>query len=193
MRLAEQHNDQRAGMLAAKVGNLVGGMAVAGPDLAQIFAGNAIEPVDGCALVAGGGEQFVKCQPVVSPVKIEANALAQFMFINLASEPFVENVLIAGKNCFQSQHYRALVEFGVAKERGQIALRVGQGVVVADQNGSGLGNFVADVAGSENVLVGAISFVKIAQILASGRGVNGANLTHDAGGGVALGGTAPRS
>src|SRR5208337_2439146 len=118
MGFAEKDQDQRVGMLAAEFGDLVGGVAVAGPYLAQIFAGHAIEPVDGCIAVAGGGEQFEKCRPVVSPVKIEANALAQFVFINLASEPLVENVLIAGKNGFQSQHYRALVEFGIAEEQG---------------------------------------------------------------------------
>ena len=193
MRLAEQHHDERVGMVAAEFGNLVGGMAIPGSDLAQIFARHAIETVDGGAVVAGGGEQFVKCRPVVSPVEIKTDALAQFIFINLAAKPFVENVLVAGENGFHSQHYGALVEFGIAQERGQITLRVGQGVIVADQNGSGFGDFVADIARGENFLVGAVSLAKVAQILASGRGINGANFTHDAGDGVALGGTAPRS
>jgi len=105
-------------MLAAEFGNLVGGVAVPGSYLSQIFAGHAIEPVDGCAAVAGGGQQFEECRPVVSPVEIETNALTQFVLLNLAAEPFVENVLVAGKNGFDSQHYGALVKFRITEERG---------------------------------------------------------------------------
>ena len=105
-------------MAAANFGNLVGGVAVTGSDFAQIFARHAIEPVDGGAAVAGGGEQLVKWGPVVSPVEFETDALAQFVFVNLAAEPFVENVLVAGKNGFHSQHDGALVQFGIAEERG---------------------------------------------------------------------------
>src|SRR6266478_3780234 len=138
VRLAEQHNDKRVRMAVAEIGNLVGGVPVTSSDFAEIFARHAIEPVDGGAVVAGGGEQFVKWSPFVSPVELEADALAQFVFTNFAAEPFVENVLVAGENGFDSQHYGALVKFGIAKERSWIALRVGQGVVVADQNDSGL-------------------------------------------------------
>ena len=49
-------------------------------------------------------KQFVKRSPVVSPIEFEANALAQFVFVDLAAQPFVENVLVARKNCFHSQH-----------------------------------------------------------------------------------------
>src|ERR1017187_2413481 len=76
---------------------------------------------------------------------------------------------------------------------GEIALRVGQGMVVADQNDSSVGDLVADIAGGENLLVGAVGLAKVAEIFASGGGINGANLTLDAGEGVELGGTAPRS
>src|ERR1035441_8908957 len=192
VRLAEQHDDERAGMPAAEFGNLVGGVAVTGANFAQIFARHAIKAIDGCAVVAGGGEQFVKRSPVVSPVEFETDALAQFVFGNLGAEPFVENMLVAGKNGFDSQHYGALVEFRIAEDRGEIALRVGQGVVVSDQNDSSVGDLVADIAGGENLLVGAVSLAKVAEIFASGGGINGANLTLDAGGGGALGGTAQR-
>jgi len=74
-----------------------------------------------------------------------------------------------------------------------MALRVGQGVIVADQNDSGFGDFVADIARGENFLVGAVSLAKVAKIFASGGGINGANLTLDAGDGVELGGAAPRA
>ena len=144
-------------------------------------------------MLAGGGEQFVKWSPFVSPVEFETDALAQFVFINLAAEPFVKNVLVAGENGFDSQHDWALVKFGIAKERSRIALRVGQGVVIADQDDSSFGDFVADIAGGENSLIGAVSLAKVAKIFTSGGGINGADLTLDAGDGVELSGTAPRS
>src|SRR4029077_9808975 len=147
MRLTEQRNDERVRMAAAKFGNLVGGMAVAGSDLAQVFARHAIKPVDGGAVVAGGGEQFVKWSPFVSPVEFETDALAQLAFVDFAPEPFVENMLVAGKNSFDSQHYGAPVEFEIAQERSQIALRIGQGVIVADQNDSRFRDFAPDTIG----------------------------------------------
>ncbi len=101
-------------MAVAEIGNLVCGVAVTSSDFAEIFARHAIEPVDGGAMVPGGGEQFVKWSPFVSPVEFETDALAQFVFIDLAAEPFVEDVLVAGENGFDSQHYGALVKFGIA-------------------------------------------------------------------------------
>jgi hypothetical protein len=84
-----------------------------------------------------------------------------------------------------------LVKFGIAKERSWIALRAGQGVVVADQNDSSFGDFVADSARGENFFIGAVSLAKVAKIFAPGGGINGADLTLDAGDGVELSGTAP--
>jgi hypothetical protein len=66
-------------------------------------------------------------------------------------------------------------------------------VVVADQNDSGFGDFAANVAGGENLLIGAVGLAKIAKILASRGGIDGANLTLNAGNSVELSGTAPRS
>src|SRR5258708_2018032 len=129
-RLPKKNQHERVGMTLAELGYLVGGVAVARPGLAQVFAGPATQPVAGCPLVAGGGKQLVKWSPIVAPVEVEPDALAQLVFVNLAASPFVENVLVARKNGFDSQHYMALAEFGIAEERGQIALRVGQGMVV---------------------------------------------------------------
>src|ERR1700687_3958550 len=128
VRLTEQYDDERVRMAAAEIGKLVGGVPVTSSDFAQIFARHAIEPVDGGAVVAGGGEQFVKWSPFVSPVEFETDALAQFVFINFAADPFVENVLVAGENGFDPEHNGSLVKFGIAKERSWIALRVRQGV-----------------------------------------------------------------
>ena len=144
-------------------------------------------------MVPRGDEQFVKRSPIVSPVEFEADALPQFRLVNFTAEPFVENVLVAGEDGFDSEHYRAMMAAELAKQRGQVALRIGQGMVVAHQNDSGFGDFVADVAGGNDLFVRAVGFAKVAQILTPRRGVNGANLALDAGNGVELGGTAPRS
>ena len=191
MRLAEKNEDERVRMVEAQFGDLVSGVPVTSSDFAQIFARHAIESVDPCAMVAGGGEQFVEWTPVVSPVEFEADALAQFVFVNLAADPFVKNVLVAGKNGFDSQHYRTLVEFEIAKERGQVALRGGQGMIVADQNGSGPGDFAADIARAKNFLVGAVGFAKVAKIFTSGGGIDGANFTLHTGDGMELSRAAP--
>src|ERR1035441_5275448 len=193
MRLAEENQNERAGMAAAKFRNLVGGVPVARPDFTHIFARHAIEPVDRGAVVPGSRKQFVKWSPLVSPVEFKAYALAQLVLVNFAAQPFFENVLIAGENSFHSQHDGALVQFGFTEQRRQVALRVGQGVVVADQNDSSFGDFVAHIARGQNSLVGAVGLAKVAKILASGGGIDGANLTLDAGAGVELGGTATRS
>src|SRR5258708_5307457 len=148
VRLSEQHQDERVRIAAAKFGDLIGGVAVTGSNLAQVFARHAIQPVDGGATVTGGGEQFEKWSPIVSPIEFEADALAQLGFVNFAAQPFVENVLVAGKNRFHSQYYRSPVEFEIAEERSQIALRVWQGMIVADQNDSRLGDFVPDIIGA---------------------------------------------
>src|ERR1700680_4722214 len=101
-------------MAGGGIGNFVRGGAGTSSGFAAIFPRHAIEPVDGGAVVAGGAEQFVKWSPFVSPVEFETDALVQFAFINFAAEPFVENVLVAGENGFDSQHNGSLVKFGIA-------------------------------------------------------------------------------
>ncbi len=60
-------------------------------------------------------------------------------------------------------------------------------MVVGDQNDSGIRDFVANIALSQDFFVRSVSIPKIAQILPSGRGIKGTNLTFDAGDGVELG------
>jgi hypothetical protein len=102
-------------------------------------------------------------------------------------------MLVAGKNSLDSEHYGAPLEFEIAEERSQVALRIGQSVIVADQNDSGFGDFAPDIIGIQNFLIGAIGVAKVAEIFASAGRINGANLTLDARYGVELSGTAPRS
>ena len=108
VRFAEQHEDHGIGMALADLGDLCRSVTVARTDLAQVFTGHAIEAVDAFAVVACGHQQFVEWSPVISPIEIEADALAQFVLADFATPPFVEDVLIAGEDGFDSEHDRAI-------------------------------------------------------------------------------------
>src|ERR1700757_2453348 len=94
-------------MAAVNLQNLVGGVAVARGDLAQILARHAIEAIDASVVAAGNRQQFIERRPVVSPVEFKADALAKFSLVNLASQPLIDDMLIARKNGLHSQHQRA--------------------------------------------------------------------------------------
>src|SRR3954466_14813119 len=87
------------------LGQFVRGVTVACSDLAQILARHAVQSVDCVAMLARCHQQVVERRPVVSPVEIEANTLLQFFGVNLTAPPFIEDVLVAGENCFQAQYY----------------------------------------------------------------------------------------
>ena len=53
MRLAEQHHHDGVGMAARDLGDLLGGVAVAPGDLAEIVARHAVEAIDPHRVLAG--------------------------------------------------------------------------------------------------------------------------------------------
>ena len=116
MRLAEQHEDHGIGMALADFGDLCGGVTIAGSDFPQVFAGHTIKTVKTFAVVAGGDQQLVERSPVVSPIEVEADALAQFGLINFAAPPLLENVLVAGKDGLDSEHDWAISGEGALLE-----------------------------------------------------------------------------
>src|SRR2546423_284574 len=77
MRFAEQNKNHRVRMTFADLDDLRSGMAVASADPAQILARHAVETIESFAMISRGHQQFVKRGPVVSPVKVEADALAK--------------------------------------------------------------------------------------------------------------------
>ena len=147
VRLAEQHHDDRMGMALPDLGQLVDGVTIARADLAQIFPRHAVQTVDGVGVLARGHQQFVERRPVVAPVEIEANALLQFFGVNLAPPPFIEDVLVAGEDGFESQHHGTVSGLGALFEqsRGK-ALRGRQRVIVADENDVGAADVRRSVA-----------------------------------------------
>jgi hypothetical protein len=50
----------------------------------------------------------VKRSPIVTPVEIETDALAEFAFVDFAPPPLIENVLIAGEDSFNTKHDGAI-------------------------------------------------------------------------------------
>ncbi len=176
MGLTEQHEDDGVRMAFADFGDLGGGVTVAGADLAQIFARHAIESVDGFGVIARGDQQFVKWGPVVSPVEVEADALAEFAFVDFAAPPLVENVLVAGENGFDSEHDGAVPgQRALLDQRRGIALRSGQRVVIADEDDVGGVHSVVNLLGIENGVVAAKNLVEFAKIFAAVVGILGAD------------------
>src|SRR5262249_9483829 len=133
MRFTEENKHKRFRMALANLGDLSGGMTISGADLAQVFAGHAVKAIEADGAFPSRGKQFVKRCPVVSSIKIETDALAKFGFFDFAAPPFVDDVLVAGENRFNAKNDRPLPDDWIANQRSQIALRTGQGVIVADQ------------------------------------------------------------
>src|SRR5271155_4277979 len=114
--------------------NLVGRMPVSRSDLAQVFPRHAIQTIDGVRVFAGGHQRFIKGGPLIAPVEVETNALAQLIFVDLAPPPFVEDVLMARENRFDSEHDRPVARLGaVFEQTGSKTLRRRKRVIIANQ------------------------------------------------------------
>ncbi len=176
MRLAEQNKDDGIRMPLADLRNFGGRVAVASADLAQIFARHAVETIERFRVIARGHKQFVKRRPVVSPIKIEADALPQFALLDLTPPPFIEDVLVASKYGFDSEHdgtvadQRALLEQGCG-----MSLRRRQRVIVADQNHVGGMQSILNLLGIEQRIVAAECLVELAKIFSAAVRILGAN------------------
>src|ERR1017187_8609155 len=114
-------------------------MLIAPCDFAQVVARTAIEAVNPAAIGTRGFQQTIERKPVVTPIEIVAQSLAKLGAIDLAGTPRVEDVLVASKDGFQSEHHGAISsQLGddfLTKELG-----TWQGMVVANQH---------DIAGRE--------------------------------------------
>ena len=64
-------------MTLVNLGNLGRRVAVAFPNLPQILARHTIQPINAFAMVPRGNQQFVKRSPIVSPIQVETDALAE--------------------------------------------------------------------------------------------------------------------
>src|SRR3954454_17918774 len=96
MGFAKHHQDYSPRMLLTNFSDLMRGMAVARANLPQILARHAIQSIDAFRVFPRGHQQFIKRLPVITPIKIETYPFAKLSLINLATPPFMENMLIAG-------------------------------------------------------------------------------------------------
>src|SRR6185437_4830855 len=111
-----------------------------------VLARHAIQTINRLGLLARRLHQFIKRGPVISPIKVKADALAEFRLANFASPPLVENVLIAGKNGFHTEHHRTVAGLHTLFEQGsRKSLRGGQSVIVADENRVGMSDGTAQL------------------------------------------------
>src|SRR5258708_7580034 len=121
----------------------------------------------------------MKRRPIVAPIQIEADALAQFALINLAPPPFLENVLVAGKNSFHSEHYRTITcHRALLDEVRGITLRRGQGMIVADKDDVRSLNCILNLLRIEYGIVVAEGLIELAKIFAAAMRILGADLTR---------------
>jgi hypothetical protein len=133
--LAEEHEDHRAGVALADFGNLDAGMTIARADLAQILAGHAIQAVQAFGMITRGHQQFVEGIPVVSPIEVETDALAKFVFIDFTTPPFVKNMLVANEDSLHSEHHGPVSsQSPLFDQRCGVTLGGGKSVIIADQD-----------------------------------------------------------
>ena len=143
-------------------------------------------------MLARSHQQFVKRSPVIAPVEIEANALAQFLFVNLAPPPFVEDVLVAGEDGFKSQHHGTVSGLGALFQQGRgKALRGRQRMIVADENDVGRGRRGFQLLRSMTDFVGTEGLAEVLQIFAAAVGIVDPDLALHPCQGVQLRLTAP--
>ena len=191
MGLAEKYEDDGVGMAFADFRDFGGGVAVARSNLAQVFARHAVQAVEGFSVIARGNQQVVKGCPIVSPVKVEPDALAKFVLVDFAAPPFIEDVLVASEDRFDAEHDGAVAGQGaLLEQRGGVALGRGQGVVVADKNYIGLSESGLNLFGVQQRVVIAKSLIKLAKIFTAAVRILGADFTLHSGQRVPFGGAA---
>ena len=108
MRFTEEHEDRSLGMTLPNLSQLQRGVAIACSNFPQILARHAIEAVESFGVIARAQQEFIERRPVIAPIQVEADALPKFRLFNLTTPPFVHNVLVAGKDSFQSQDHRTI-------------------------------------------------------------------------------------
>ena len=137
MRFPKEHDDDRLRVTLSYFRNLAGGVAVARGDAAHICARHAIQPVNRSRMSASTVQQLAIGLPIVAPVQVETNALAQLVIGDAAGHPFVECLLVTRKYRLQRDHYRPAGARDRFEHAAGIALRCRQGMIVTEQQDVG--------------------------------------------------------
>src|SRR5690349_3250986 len=93
-------------MLLSNVANFRGSMTIARANLPEILARHTVQAINRLAVLAGTFQEREERLPVVTPIGVVANAVAQFGFLDLTAHPFIQDVLVAGKDRFHADHDR---------------------------------------------------------------------------------------
>src|SRR3954451_4054792 len=109
VRLAEEYNQQRIWMRRPRPRHSIGSMTIALGNATHIAPRRAIRSVYGNLQCASDLERVQKRLPLVSPIHIEAEALAQLGVGSRFCLPFVYDVLVTGEYRFEQQDKRTLL------------------------------------------------------------------------------------
>jgi phage tail protein X len=116
-------------------------------------------------VIARGDQQLVKRRPVISPIEIEADALAKLGFFNVAAPPLVENVLVAGKNRFNPEdHWAISGQRTLLDQRCGMPLCCRKRMIIADQHDIRGMQRAAQLLGIEHAVITAKTLVEFAKI-----------------------------
>ena len=177
MRLPEQHKDHRIRMASPHLHDFCAGVAISQSNSSQVVSRHAIETVECLGVVPGGRQDLTEGSPIVPPVKVEANPLTQFVLVNLAPPPLVQNVLVAREDGLHPKY-----DGPVARERtlfdssGGVALCRRKSVIVADENDVGFLYRLTELLWIENAIVLPKGLAEFPKIFASVMRVLRANL-----------------
>src|SRR5579863_2140750 len=194
MRLTKQHHDDRLRMPSPNLRDLVRGVAVASPDLAQVLSRHAIEAIDRLTMFASCHQQFIERCPGVTPVQIKTNALPELRFVNFTPPPFFDNVLVAGEDRFQAQHDGTVSRLCPQFERRcRKALRSRKRMIITDQNGVRSAHLGFQLRCGKYSFVCPKGLAELAQIFSAITGIFGTNIALHADQRMQLRRASPRS
>src|SRR5579864_7189480 len=101
MRFAKQRKHASLRMSAPYLCDLRGGVTIARAYLAHVAARLQIDAVHRAAKSLGLAQQTNKRLPVITPLVVIAYAGPEFLFADLAAQPFVQHILVAAKDHLQ--------------------------------------------------------------------------------------------
>src|SRR5258708_32420239 len=87
MRLPEQHKDHRIRMASPHLHDFCAGVAISQSNSSQVVSRHAIETVECLGVVPGGRQDFPEGSPLVAPVNVAPNPLAQLCLVHPATAP----------------------------------------------------------------------------------------------------------
>src|SRR5579872_396561 len=139
-------------------------------------------------------KQIIERCPTIPPLNIEAGALAQFRFFDLAPPPRVQNVLVPREDSFQPEDYGPVSRLRpIFKQRSCKTLRSWERMVVTDKNDIRRVHHTRVFLRREHSLVCAKCLTEIPKILLAATAVRSTNLSLYTDQGAQLRFVSPRS